>query len=56
MMKDNGIATLESPDGVEVVTRGEGAEQIRFLINHNETETVFDGQTLKPFEVLIQIL
>lgn len=52
--KDKGIETTESPEGVEVIIRHSENSTKRFILNHNETEMVFEGRILKPFEVIIE--
>jgi beta-galactosidase len=54
IMKDNNIEMIDSPKGVEVVTRGDAAGKVEMLINHNEQEVEFDGTVLQPFQVLIR--
>jgi beta-galactosidase len=50
IMADNGVETVETPAGVELVTRGDETGKIRILINHNEQEAAFGEMVLKPFE------
>ncbi len=49
ILKDNGIGTTASPEGVEIVTRGTGDNKIRFIINHNPESVTVDGTELAPF-------
>jgi hypothetical protein len=49
-MADNGIEMVETPPGVELVTRGDETKKIRILINHNSQDTAFGEIALKPFE------
>lgn len=51
-MAFSGIEPVESPDGVEIVTRGSD-QKVTFVINHNGRETSFNGITLAPFEVKV---
>ena len=48
-----GIKKITSPQGVEVVTRGQGENAIQMIINHNDYDVQFETDTLKPFEVKI---
>jgi len=48
------ITHIESPQGVEVVTRPLGDEAIRFVMNHNDQVIVFEGNQLNPYEVKIE--
>ena len=48
-----GILPEPSPAGVEIVRRGGPKDRIRMVINHNAVETVFDGETLAPFQCSI---
>lgn len=34
-MKENRIESIPSPEGVDVVVRGDGTEKIRMSLNHN---------------------
>lgn len=43
-----------SPKGVEVVTRGQGENSVKMIINHNDFDVQFEHCTLKPFEVKLQ--
>lgn len=52
IMQENGIDALPSPDGVEVVYRG-NEDKIRMLINHNAYKTEIFGIELAPFECKI---
>ena len=45
-----GIEKTVSPDGVEIVQRGNEKQHIRMLINHNSFRTEACGITLAPFE------
>lgn len=46
---DNSISMTQSPDGLEIVTRGNQTEKT-FVINHNNYEVVYNGKTYAPFE------
>jgi beta-galactosidase len=48
-----GIEKITSPQGVEVVTRGQGENKVQMIINHNDYDVQFETDTLKPFEVKI---
>lgn len=50
------IESTSSPDGVEVVERGEGKDKIRFIINHNPSNVTYGNRKLKPFECRIESL
>lgn len=54
IMQENEIETLSSPDGVEIIYRGAGADKIRMLINHNAYKTERSGIELAPFECKIE--
>lgn len=56
MMNEKKIDATESPDGVEIVVRGDDAKKIRFVINHNAKKTEFGGKILQPFECRIEKL
>ncbi len=49
---DNDITRIDSPDGVEVVRRGDNLEKT-FVINHNNYEVVYNGKTYAPFECCV---
>lgn len=53
IIKECGIKTISSPEGVEVVQRGTGSEKITMLINHNPASAVVMGEQLAPFECKI---
>jgi beta-galactosidase len=44
------IPKVESPNGVEVVNRGNSGDTITMVINHNSCTVEFNGETLNPFE------
>jgi beta-galactosidase len=48
------IEKLVSPDGVEIVYRGEGENRVRMVINHNDHEVNFGSSTLEAFECRIE--
>lgn len=56
IMADNGIETIPSPEGVEVVIRGGEEQRIRMVINHNDHEVPFQGTTLPPFGCAVEAL
>jgi beta-galactosidase len=47
--REAGLVGVPSPDGVEVAVRGEPGDQIRLVLNHNDHEVDFEGETLAPF-------
>jgi len=49
-----GIPTLQTPEGVEVIIRGENENTKRFVLNHNAFEVYFEGRNLRPFESIIE--
>jgi beta-galactosidase len=51
VMKDNGIEMLNTPEGVEVVSRGTAEANVKMYINHNPYRAETDGVELAPFEV-----
>jgi beta-galactosidase len=53
VMKDNDIEMLNTPEGVEVVSRGPAEDSVKMYINHNPYRTETDGVELAPFEVKI---
>jgi beta-galactosidase len=53
IMRDNDIEMLNTPDGVEVVSRGTAEDSVRMYINHNPYRSETDGIELAPFEVKI---
>ncbi len=50
VMIDAKIIGIESPDGVEIVTRGEKNTSVSLYINHNSYAVEVNGITLAPFE------
>lgn len=56
ILTDCGIEILPSPEGVEIVTRGDERGQIRFLLNHNPHEEKVLGTVLPPYGYVIQTL
>ena len=54
IMADNGIETVASDSGVEVVRRGGQEQSVRMYINHNDHEAKAGNVVLKPFECRIQ--
>ena len=56
VLADNRIEMTPSEDGVEVVLRGDDAQKVRMLINHNDHEAQFQGQALPPFGCLVEKL
>lgn len=48
------LKVIESPSGVEIITRGEGEQQITFIVNHTGQEQVFENITLQPYETVIK--
>lgn len=48
-----GLERIELPEGVELALRGEGSDQVRLLLNHNEAPVCALGRELGPFEVAI---
>jgi beta-galactosidase len=56
IMRENDITVLESADGVEICYRGDGANRIRMVMNHNGY-AVEDGDTvLAPYESRIEVV
>lgn len=53
VMRENGLAKRLSPDGVEIVDRGEGGDRVTMYINHNAHEASAEGVELAPFECRI---
>lgn len=49
MMKEQEISMRPSPEGVEIMSRGEGSERIQMYINHNAEAVSVDGMELAPF-------
>ncbi len=49
MMKEQEISMRPSPEGVEIMSRGEGSERIQMYINHNAEAVSVDGMELVPF-------
>ncbi len=54
IMADNGIETVASDSGVEVIHRGGPEQSVRMYINHNDHEAKAGNVVLKPFECKIQ--
>ena len=54
VMADNGIETVASDSGVEVVRRGGREQSVRMYINHNAHEAKAGDVVLKPFECRIE--
>ena len=55
IMADNGIGTVASDSGVEVVRRGGQEQSVWMYINHNDHEAKAGDVVLKPFECKIQL-
>jgi beta-galactosidase len=47
------IESIESPDGVEIVYRGNDVQRVKMIINHNDFDTETQGIKLAPFECRI---
>lgn len=56
IMAENQIQTEESADGVEICYRGEGADRVRMVMNHNGYEVKDGEKTLAPYESRIEKL
>jgi len=54
MLRERGIETVSSPEGVEVVTRGTGAGSIRMYLNHNASPVTAGGGELAPYACRIE--
>lgn len=54
IIKDAKILKIFSPEGVEVVKRGNEKYGAYFIINHNSKAVEYDKMTLKPFECRIE--
>lgn len=54
IMKDNGIVSIPSADGLEIVTRGTSDKSVTMYINHNDYEVEHDGMYFDAFEVKIK--
>lgn len=54
VLREAEIATIDSPDGVEIIKRGQDKRQAVFVINHNSFEVEYRGNILKPFECRVQ--
>ena len=53
-VQEQQIPAIPSESGVEVVSRGTAEAPIRMIINHNACEVTYNGQTLAPFQCVIQ--
>ena len=54
ILADNGIKTEPTEEGVEVCYRGSGDNLVRVVLNHKETEAVYNGETLPPYACKIE--
>ncbi|MBH0230656.1 beta-galactosidase [Halobacillus yeomjeoni] len=50
ILEEQGIEYMETEKGVEIHDRRVGEESYRFVINHNEETSHFQGEPLQPFE------
>jgi beta-galactosidase len=48
------IQPISSPDGVEIVWRGEGTHRVKMVINHNAHAVQMGETTLAPFACVLQ--
>ncbi len=55
IMTDMGIVTESSEDGVEICYRGEGANKVRMVMNHNGYEVKDGDRILAPYESRIEV-
>lgn len=53
IMKENDIKTIDTVDGLEVVSRGVGEDKVVMYINHNAYAVCKDDVSLAPFECKI---
>lgn len=53
ILDDNGIGTISSEPGVEIVTRGEEGNRIRMMINHNDHRVKAGDGELEAFKCKI---
>lgn len=53
LLEGHKISFIESPDGIEVVKRGQ-LDPITFILNHNEDRVIYKGVTLDSYEVKIE--
>ena len=49
ILRERGIETVPSPEGVEIVARGAGAEKVRMYLNHNGHPVTAGGLELPPY-------
>ncbi len=53
---ETGIETIESPENVEVITRGNTSQKIRIYLNHNAYPMQTGGVSLEPYSCKIETL
>lgn len=54
VINDVNIDGISTPDGVEVIKRGDKDDYITLYINHNDYEVEINGEILKPYGVIIK--
>ena len=54
ILEESGIKAITSPDGVEIVSRGQGGDKITIIINHNPYKVKTGDTELGPYEYSIK--
>ncbi len=56
LLKEQGIPMVSSPEGVEIVTRGDVGQRVRMYLNHNGFPVLFNGIAMEPYGCRIEVL
>ena len=56
VLQEQGIKTIASEEGVEIVCRGGAGQRIRMVLNHNDRCVEVDGEALPPFGCRVEVL
>ncbi len=56
VIKEAQIEIIDSPDGIEVVRRGQGDSYIEMIINHNEDVIKYKDTELQPYGCVIKTI
>ncbi len=55
VLREQGIETVSSEAGVEIVCRGGAGQRIRMVLNHNDRCVEVDGEALPPFGCRVEV-
>ena len=56
VMDEANIAKEVTAPGLEIAYRGAAANVVRMIMNHNDYEVEYNGQTIAPYESRIEIV